>query len=116
MKMLCEYLIGYLSRLKGTVYLNITFDCSQWKKLWQLISGIHYETPNAVVQDRLSDVSKQLTDGILMYKKAAGDKTSEEQLKKVMKERNQHKLLAFATKLYQYLVSMIGKINGSLIV
>lgn len=45
-----------------------------------------------------------------MYKKSAGDKTSEEQLKKVMKERNQHKLLAFAIKLYQYLVSMIGKI------
>lgn len=78
-------------------------DVIQWKKLWQLISGIHYETPNAVVRDRLMDVSKQLTDGILMYRKAANDKQSEEQLKKAMKERNQQKLLAFATKLYQYL-------------
>lgn len=50
------------------------------------------------------DVSKQLTDGITMYKKAASDKVSEEQLKKAMKERNQQKLLGFATKLYQYLV------------
>lgn len=75
----------------------------QWKKLWQLISGIHYETPNAVVQDKLLDVSKDLVDGILLYKKAGSDKSSDEKLQKMLKERNQPKLLTFASKLHQYL-------------
>ncbi|XP_055610232.1 nucleoporin Nup188 [Uranotaenia lowii] len=80
---------------------ELTGDIIQWKKLWQLISGIHYETPNGVVRDKLLDVSKELTDGILFYKKA--DKTSADKLQKTMKDRNQGKLIAFATKLYQYL-------------
>ncbi|XP_055628590.1 nucleoporin Nup188 [Toxorhynchites rutilus septentrionalis] len=75
----------------------------QWKKLWQLISGIHYETPNSVVRDKLNDVSKELSEGLLLYKKAGKDKNSEAKLQKTMKERNQQKLLQFAMKLYQYL-------------
>ncbi|XP_053685205.1 nucleoporin Nup188 [Sabethes cyaneus] len=75
----------------------------QWKKVWQLISGIHYETPNAVVQDKLMDVSKELTDGILLYRKSHADKASEAKLQTMMKERHQQKLFTFATKLYQYL-------------
>ncbi|XP_055534694.1 nucleoporin Nup188 [Wyeomyia smithii] len=75
----------------------------QWKELWQLISGIHYETPNVVVQDKLLDVSKELTDGILLYRKCSADKVSETKLQNMMKERHQQKLFTFAVKLYQYL-------------
>ncbi|XP_058460873.1 nucleoporin Nup188 [Malaya genurostris] len=82
---------------------DLNGDIIQWKKLWQLISGIHYETPNSVVRDKLTDVSKELTDGILLYKKAGSDRGSEEKFQKKMKDRNQQKLLTFATKLYQYL-------------
>ncbi|XP_058830469.1 nucleoporin Nup188 [Topomyia yanbarensis] len=82
---------------------DLNGDVIQWKKLWQLVSGIHYETPNSVVRDKLTDVSKELTDGILLYKKAGSDRGSEEKLQKMMKERNQQKLLTFAMKLHQYL-------------
>ncbi|XP_038118197.1 nucleoporin Nup188 [Culex quinquefasciatus] len=82
---------------------DVNGDVIQWKKLWQLISGIHYETPSAVVRDKLLDVSKELTDGLVQFRKAGSDKSSAERLQKMMKERKQEKLLGFATKLYQFL-------------
>ncbi|XP_041771504.1 nucleoporin Nup188-like isoform X1 [Anopheles merus] len=80
---------------------DIIFCSSQWRKLWQFVSGIHYGTPNADVKEKLFQVSKELVDGILHYKKPT--KASEEKLQKLIKDRNQLKLQPFANKLHQYL-------------
>ena len=77
--------------------------------MWQLVSGIHFETPRKDVEDRLVDVSKELQDGIFMYKK--NDKASDEKLAKIIKERNGQKILPFAQKLQQFLVTIPIKLN-----
>uniref|UniRef100_A0A182N1Q7 Nucleoporin NUP188 n=1 Tax=Anopheles dirus TaxID=7168 RepID=A0A182N1Q7_9DIPT len=79
----------------------INGDIIQWRKLWQFVSGIHYGTPNADVKEKLLQVSKELVDGILHYKKPS--KASEEKLQRLIKDRNQLKLQPFANKLHQYL-------------
>ncbi|XP_058120378.1 nucleoporin Nup188 [Anopheles ziemanni] len=80
---------------------DINGDVIQWKKLWQFVSGIHYGTPNADVKEKLLQVSKELVDGLLQYKKPS--KESEDKLQKIIKDRNQLKLQPFANKLHQYL-------------
>uniref|UniRef100_A0A182Q2U3 Nucleoporin NUP188 n=1 Tax=Anopheles farauti TaxID=69004 RepID=A0A182Q2U3_9DIPT len=80
---------------------DVNGDIIQWRKLWQFVSGIHYGTPNADVKEKLLQVSKELVDGILHYKKPS--KASEEKLQRLIKERNQLKLQPFANKLHQYL-------------
>uniref|UniRef100_A0A182YLB8 Nucleoporin NUP188 n=1 Tax=Anopheles stephensi TaxID=30069 RepID=A0A182YLB8_ANOST len=80
---------------------DINGDIIQWRKLWQFVSGIHYGTPNADVKEKLFQVSKELVDGILQYKKPS--KASEDKLQKLIKDRNQLKLQPFANKLHQYL-------------
>ncbi|XP_049298914.1 nucleoporin Nup188 [Anopheles funestus] len=80
---------------------DINGDIIQWRKLWQFVSGIHYGTPNADVKEKLFQVSKELVDGILHYKKPS--KASEQKLQKLIKDRNQLKLQPFANKLHQYL-------------
>lgn len=39
--------------------------CSQWKKLWQLLSGIHYTTPKSTVSSELASIKTDLLNGIL---------------------------------------------------
>ncbi|ETN64999.1 hypothetical protein AND_003230 [Anopheles darlingi] len=80
---------------------DINGDIIQWRKLWQFVSGIHYGTPNAEVKEKLLQVSKELVDGLLHYKKPT--KESEQKLQKLIKDRNQLKLQPFANKLHQYL-------------
>ncbi|XP_052860062.1 nucleoporin Nup188 [Anopheles cruzii] len=80
---------------------DINMDVIQWRKLWQFVSGIHYGTPNSEVKVKLLQVSKELVDGILHYKKPS--KESEAKLQKLIKDRNQLKLQPFANKLHQYL-------------
>uniref|UniRef100_A0A182J1L8 Nucleoporin NUP188 n=1 Tax=Anopheles atroparvus TaxID=41427 RepID=A0A182J1L8_ANOAO len=80
---------------------DINGDVIQWKKLWQFVSGIHYGTPNADVKEKLLQVSKELVDGILQYKRPS--KEAENKLQKIIKDRNQLKLQPFANKLHQYL-------------
>lgn len=72
--------------------------------MWQFVSGIHYGTPNAEVKEKLLQVSKELVDGLLHYKKPT--KESEQKLQKLIKDRNQLKLQPFANKLHQYLVNI----------
>lgn len=44
---------------------------SQWKKCWQLISGIHFETPQRQVLERLRALSAHLVDGLKPTKQPA---------------------------------------------
>lgn len=37
---------------------------SQWKKLWQLLSGIHYAPTKATVRSELSSIKRELLNGI----------------------------------------------------
>lgn len=72
--------------------------------MWQLVSGIHYQTPKSTVKEKLMDVSKELQDGLLQYKKNTPQ--SSEILEKSMMKNKQEKLLLFANKLQQFLVSL----------
>lgn len=74
---------------------------SQWKKLWQLISGIHYATCTETVKEELLKVSKEMQDGILQFKKNVP--ASSEKLQKLIKDNRQEKLSLFTNKLQQYL-------------
>jgi hypothetical protein len=79
---------------------------SQWKRFFQLISGVHYDAPEEVVEEKLLAASKELQDGILGYKKS--DPKSMEKLEKEMKNAGQEKIISFAQKLYQFLVGEIS--------
>lgn len=81
------------------------FNFSQWKKFYQLVSGIHYDSPISVVEEKLLEVSKELQDGILGYKKS--DPTSSEKLEKQMKKDGQEKIIPFTQKLISFLVITI---------
>lgn len=65
-----------------------------WKKLWQLISGIHYETPRNVVAAKLLEVSNELLAGL-------GSKTSETDVAREIKDKPT--LLSFSNYLASYL-------------
>ena len=76
---------------------------TDWKRLWQLVSGIHYETPESTVKEELLKVSKELQDGLLQFKPANATKNN---LEKLLKEKKQEKLLAFTLRLQELLVSV----------
>lgn len=99
----CEKSIGqifYLLLLKFHILTNFS-HFRQWKKFYQLISGIHYDSPTSVVEEKLLEASKELQDGILGYKKR--DSTSSEKLEKQMKQDGQEKIIPFTQKLISFL-------------
>lgn len=69
--------------------------------MWQLVSGIHHETPEATVKEELFNVSKELQDGILQFKTANSTKNN---LEKLLSEKKQEKLLPFTLRLQELLV------------
>lgn len=72
-----------------------------WKRLWQLVSGIHHETPETIVLEELLLVSNELQDGILQYRSAS---SSNIKLEDLLAEKKQQKLLEFTQKLQELLV------------
>lgn len=78
------------------------FFLSQWKRLWQLVSGINFETPTKIVNEELSSVTPQLLDGLKQFH--TNKPGSDPKLKDVLKKSGQEKLLTFTQKLQQYLV------------
>ncbi|XP_053962764.1 nucleoporin Nup188 [Anastrepha ludens] len=73
---------------------------TDWKRLWQLVSGIHHETPESTVREELLNVSKELQDGVLHFRKRA---TSNIKLEDLLKEKKQEKLLPFTQNLQELL-------------
>lgn len=74
---------------------------TDWKRLWQLVSGIHHETPESTVREELLNVSKELQDGVLQFRKRAA---SNVKLEDLLKEKKQQKLLPFTQNLQELLV------------
>lgn len=84
-----------------------------WKRVWQLVSGIHHETPESIVMEELLLVSTELQDGILQYRSSS---SSTVKLEDLLAEKKQQKLLEFTQKLQDLLVclkkySIFGLIN-----
>lgn len=75
---------------------------TDWKRLWQLVSGIHHETPESTVKEELLNVSKELQDGLLQFKTA---KSTQNDLEKLLSEKKQEKLLPFTLRLQELLVN-----------
>lgn len=73
--------------------------------MWQLVSGINFETPTKIVSEQLSSVAPQLLDGLKQFHKNKPE--SDQKLKDLLKKSGQEKLLVFTQKLQQYLVSQI---------
>ncbi|XP_067632280.1 nucleoporin Nup188 [Eurosta solidaginis] len=73
---------------------------TDWKGLWQLVSGIHHETPESTVREELLNVSKELQDGVLQFRKKSA---SNVKLEDLLKERKQLKLLPFTQNLQELL-------------
>ncbi|XP_061392564.1 nucleoporin Nup188 [Musca vetustissima] len=73
---------------------------TDWKKLWQLVSGIHHETPESTVLEELTNVSQELQDGLLQFKTSNDSKTT---LEKLLAEKKQEKLLPFTIRLQELL-------------
>ncbi|XP_012160281.1 nucleoporin NUP188 homolog [Ceratitis capitata] len=73
---------------------------TDWKRLWQLVSGIHHETPESTVREELLNVSKELQDGVLQFRKR---KASNVKLEDLLKEKKQQKLLPFTQNLQELL-------------
>uniref|UniRef100_A0A1I8PXZ0 Nucleoporin NUP188 n=1 Tax=Stomoxys calcitrans TaxID=35570 RepID=A0A1I8PXZ0_STOCA len=73
---------------------------TDWKRLWQLVSGIHYETPENTVLEELTNVRQELRDGLLQFKTFNDSKTN---LEKLLAEKKQEKLLPFTLRLQELL-------------
>uniref|UniRef100_A0A1B0DHP3 Nucleoporin NUP188 n=1 Tax=Phlebotomus papatasi TaxID=29031 RepID=A0A1B0DHP3_PHLPP len=73
----------------------------QWKLLWKLVSGNHYDTPLEDVDDKLSEVVDELRQGLKQYGK--NTTKSDEKLREVVKEAGQEKLLSFCQRLQHFL-------------
>ncbi|XP_017478764.1 PREDICTED: nucleoporin NUP188 homolog [Rhagoletis zephyria] len=73
---------------------------TDWKRLWQLVSGIHHETPESTVREELLNVSKELQDGVLQFRKRSA---SNVKLEDLLKEKKQQKLLPFTQNLQELL-------------
>lgn len=79
--------------------------CSQWKRLWQLVSGINFETPTKIVNEQLSSVAPQLLDGLKQFN--TNKPESDQKLKDILKKSGQERLQTFTQKLQQYLVRFL---------
>ncbi|XP_017866977.1 PREDICTED: nucleoporin NUP188 homolog isoform X1 [Drosophila arizonae] len=71
-----------------------------WKRLWQMVSGIHYETPKGTVREELLNVCSELQAGVLQFKPKSA---SNVQLCALLKEKKQEKLLPFTERLQELL-------------
>lgn len=65
------------------------------------MSGTFYNENQDVVKKRLLDVSKEIQDGLLVFKKPASDASGK--LTQLLKDKRQEKLIPFTQKLYQFL-------------
>lgn len=68
--------------------------------MWQIVSGIHYETPQETVLEQLMDVVSELQAGVLQFKPKSA---SNVQLSALLKEKKQEKLLPFTEGLQELL-------------
>lgn len=78
------------------------FSRPYYKHLWQLVSGIHYETPEETVSSSLTEVSEKLCEGILQWKTPVNS-SSQADLEKLLKDKHQEKLIPFTKKLQELL-------------
>lgn len=117
LRILCKFIRIVLSiyyKLDFLIDCVIDFNFSvNWKRVWQLVSGIHHETPESIVMEELLLVSTELQDGILQYRSSS---SSTVKLEDLLAEKKQQKLLEFTQKLQDLLVclkkySVFGLIN-----
>ncbi|XP_030380113.1 nucleoporin NUP188 homolog [Scaptodrosophila lebanonensis] len=73
---------------------------NDWKRLWQMVSGIHFETPENTVSEELLNVKSELLAGLLHFKPKSA---SNVQLSTLLKEKKQEKLLPFTERLQDLL-------------
>lgn len=80
-------------------------ECSQWKHLWQLTSGIYFETPNETVLAELRSVAADLCQGIEINGDGKPTSTASKPSKMVeeFKKQFEDKLNSFIDKLKQHL-------------
>ncbi|SPP74611.1 nucleoporin NUP188 homolog [Drosophila guanche] len=71
-----------------------------WKRLWQMVSGIHHETPQAMVREELMSVCSELQAGVLHFKPKSA---SDVQLEALLRDKKQEKLLSFTERLQDLL-------------
>lgn len=67
MAIVCTHFVDELTSISfhlRKIAFSIRICRSQWKKLWQLISGIHYATPNKTVRAELASIKTELLNGI----------------------------------------------------
>lgn len=76
------------------------FSSYDWKRLWQMVSGIHYETPRDNVREQLLNVCSELQAGVLQFKPKSA---SNIELATLLKEKKQEKLLPFTERLQELL-------------
>lgn len=82
------------------------FNCSQWKNLWQLTSGIYYETPQDTVVKELRAVSTELLNGPKSNgtkQKSIANNNKPSKLVENLKKQFEDKLTPFIEKLKQHL-------------
>ncbi|XP_017054002.1 nucleoporin Nup188 [Drosophila ficusphila] len=73
---------------------------TDWKRLWQMVSGIHYETPQETVREELLNVATELQAGVLQFRPKSA---SNVQVGTLLKEKKQEKLLPFTERLQDLL-------------
>nr|NP_001246283.1 nucleoporin 188kDa, isoform C [Drosophila melanogaster]A0A0B4K859.1 RecName: Full=Nucleoporin Nup188; AltName: Full=Nucleoporin 188kDa [Drosophila melanogaster]AFH08037.1 nucleoporin 188kDa, isoform C [Drosophila melanogaster] len=73
---------------------------TDWKRLWPMVSGIHYETPQDTVREELMNVASELQAGVLQFKPK---NASSLELGTLLKEKKQEKLLPFTERLQDLL-------------
>lgn len=71
----------------------------QWKKLWQLISGNYFQSPQRIVLQKLREASKDLIDGI----KISIPLNASTEIPLKIREKCPEKLQQFLKKLQQFL-------------
>ncbi|KAG5676439.1 hypothetical protein PVAND_006277 [Polypedilum vanderplanki] len=74
---------------------------TQWKRVYQLVSGTFYNENQEVVKKKLLELQNEIQDGIKIFKKPKADAT--EETEKLLNEKQQTKILPFAQKLQKYL-------------
>lgn len=69
--------------------------------MYQLISGTFYNENAEVVRKRLLELQNEIQDGLKIFKKPKND--ANEEVEKLLREKQQEKLISFAQKLYKFL-------------
>lgn len=69
--------------------------------MYQLISGTYYNENPEVVKKRLLELQNEIQDGLKIFKKPKTN--ANEEVDKLLKEKQQEKLISFAQKLYKFL-------------